>query len=254
MNAGMSTLLHVFEYLAVHACALLVMKLHPRRLPLHYPNKILPLLTSSNETRSLPYRLPVVRSLSECVSHHCKNLVCWAMVRYHRANRRMESAQITLPARRSTGIGSRGGVVSPVAARLNRDITPTSSRSCRTASITPVTTSRLSRRLRATLLAMAEVVAISALDAAPIARFGTLAGRMTLLIAVAALHDTRLVTLTRHMTLITAVVTGTATTTSHRLTRLSAFSLAVSDRMLARCSKILDKNSTYPVSPQLKQA
>jgi hypothetical protein len=108
---------------------------------------------------------------------------------------------------------------------------------------------------------MAEVVAISALDAAPIARFGTLAGHMTLLIAVATLHDTRLVTLTRHMTLITAVVTGTATTTtttttttSHRLTRLSAFSLAVSDRMLARCSKIFDKNSTYPVSPQLKQA
>jgi hypothetical protein len=100
---------------------------------------------------------------------------------------------------------------------------------------------------------MTEVVAVAAFDPTPVAGLGTLARCMTLLIAVATFHDARLVTLARHVALISAVVTGASTSTSHRLTRLSTLGLAVTDEMLARHSKTLRRKSTYLVSPQLKQ-
>jgi hypothetical protein len=155
---------------------------------------------------------------------------------------------------RSVDIDRCIGIVHPVARRLNSSITPTASRSRRTTSIAPITAGVLSRRLRAALLAVTEVVAIAALDAAPVARLGTLPRRMTFLIAVAAFHHARLVTLAGQVTLIAAVMASTSAATSHRLTWLSAIGLAMADKTLARHSKILQGDSTYPNSPQLKQA
>jgi len=151
------------------------------------------------------------------------------MLRYHRANKRMERLSVSLPARRSIGIGSCGGVVSPVAARLNRSVTPSASRSGRATGIAPVTASSLSRRLGATLLAMTVVVAVAALHARPVTRLVALARSMTLLVAVTALHDTRLAAIARNVILVATVVAGATRAASHGLTRLSALRLAMSE-------------------------
>jgi hypothetical protein len=100
------------------------------------------------------------------------------------------------------------------------------------------------------------VLAVAALDAAPVTRLGALARLVTYFIAVAALHDTRLIAVTGDVVLVAAVVAGTSTssaaaTTTTRDKRLGAVRLVV-----ARCTSvdIFVKEEDHEVGGQLHRS
>ncbi len=89
-------------------------------------------------------------------------------------------------------------------------ICPATSTSRSFSTIAPTTLSILLNRVWAALQTVAILVAVAALDARPVLGFFALPGTMTLLVAVAAPHDSGLWALPRHMALLLAVVAGTS--------------------------------------------
>lgn len=80
---------------------------------------------------------------------------------------------------------------------------------------------------------MTIVVAVAALDSAPIARLGTITSRVALLVTVSTLHNTRLVTFAGHVTFFAAVVARTsAAAASSTSARLGAIRLVVAGQGL----------------------
>lgn len=109
------------------------------------------------------------------------------------------------------------GIGSPVTRDTSRSsararVLPTTcSSSTSVARVSPAAAgSLLLRRLRAALLAVTEVVAVSALDAAPVLGLVALAGLMLDGVAVAAAHHLRLGAFAGDVALNTTVVAGTA--------------------------------------------
>jgi hypothetical protein len=75
---------------------------------------------------------------------------------------------------------------------------------------------------------MTILLTVTALDARPVLRLGTLTSLVALIIAVAATEDFRLGAVARHMTDLLAVVTFASTTTStRRVLRFGAVGLVV---------------------------
>ena len=144
-------------------------------------------------------------------------------------------------------LGGSSRVVSPVARRLSRNSVTTrspatGSSSRTTTSIAPVTASILARRLGAASTTVSVVLAVGALDTAPVLGLIALLGHMTHGVAVAALHDARLVTLLRDVALVAAVVAGatatTSTSTSTRSKRFGTVGLVVTGRTSVETEKM----------------
>jgi hypothetical protein len=169
--------------------------------------------------------------------------VCWTIVCDHRYSKQYTADLDLLPAARSSITGfapvvaiasSSRSVVSPVARRLLRGVGPVASSSSSSRVVvvgTPVAARGLNDRLLAALDSVAELVAVVALDAAPVLGLSTLASGMAFCITVAAAHHTRLGALARQVARLMAVVAGavisSTTGSAHGLARLSAVRLAM---------------------------
>jgi hypothetical protein len=161
------------------------------------------------------------------------------------------SAQGLLPARSSataTGValGGSSRVVSPVARRLSRSssiaTTPATGSSSRiTTGVAPAAAIILALRLGAASTTVSVVGAVGALDTAPVLGLVALLGLVTHDVAVAALHDARLVAVLGDVALVTAVVASTTSTAAASTsTGLGAVGLVVADNTLVKLKGMRD--------------